>query len=105
MRSIGIMENGRTEEGDKSGPLEGDKLGRDELDRNTLLSILSEILKQQHKQALRGRIRDEKRFKLRLDAVRVYAYVASVYGSILKDKDLSEIIKRLEVLESNANQS
>jgi hypothetical protein len=81
-------------------PLGGPEIDGGELDRDSLLKMLTEILKQQHKQALGGRIRDEKKFKLRLDAVRAYAYVASVYGSILKDKDLSEILKRLEVLEN-----
>ena len=74
-----------------------------ELDRDSLLEMLTQILRNQHKKALGGRIRDEKRFKLRLDAVRVYAYVASVYGGILKDKDLSDILKRLEALEKNGN--
>jgi hypothetical protein len=85
-------------------PPMGTETQQEELNRDNLLQMLTVILKSQHKQALGGRIRDEKKFKLRLDAVRVYAYVASVYGSILKDKDLSEILKRLEVLESNAKQ-
>ena len=88
----------------ESAPLGGDIIAREEIDRSTLLAMLSEILKSQHSKALNGRIRDEKRFKLRLDSARVFAYVSSVYGSILKDKDLTEIERRLEVLEGNAKQ-
>ena len=84
----------------ESAPLGGDIIAREEIDRSTLLAMLSEILKNQHKQALGGRIRDEKKYKLRLDAVRIYGYLASVYGGILKDKDLTDIQKRLEVLEN-----
>ena len=86
----------------ESAPLGGDIIAREEIDRSTLLAMLSEILKSQHRQALGGRVRDEKKYKLRLDAVRVYGYLASVYGSILRDRDLSDIIKRLEALETNA---
>lgn len=74
-----------------------------ELGREELLLLLSEIVQKEHKKILHGRVRDEKTFKLRLDGVRCFAYLSSVYGSILKDKDLSEILKRLEVLENNAN--
>jgi hypothetical protein len=86
----------------ESTPLGGAEIDGGELDRDSLLKMLAEILRSQHTKALHGRIRDEKRFKLRLDAVRVCAYVASVYGSILKDKDLTEIERRLEALENAA---
>jgi hypothetical protein len=86
----------------ETAPLGGDIIAREEIDRSTLLAMLSEILKNQHRQALGGRVRDERKYKLRLDAVRVYGYLASVYGSILRDRDLSDIIKRLEVLENAA---
>ena len=87
-------------EGDKSAPPGAITA----IDRSTLLSLLSEVLKSQHTKVINGRIRDEKAFKLRLESVRVFAYVASVYGGLLKDKDLSDILKRLEALESNANE-
>lgn len=86
-------------EGDKSAP-PGDIT---ELDRGKLLSLLGEVLKKQHAKVISGRIRDEKAFKLRLESARVFAYVASVYGGILKDRDLSDILKRIEVLESNVD--
>lgn len=93
------------EESGEDSPLGGDEIAMKEIDRAALLEMLSIILRNQHKKALNGRIRDEKRYKLRIDGIRAFAYVASVYGSILKDKDLSDITKRLEVLESNANKS
>jgi len=73
-----------------------------EIDRDKLLNMLSEIVKTQHFKITKGRIRDPKNEKLRLENVRVLAYLCSVYNGILKDRDLSDIEKRLEVLE-NAN--
>ena len=74
-----------------------------EIDRTQLLSLMSEILRAQHKRALNGRVRNEKLYKLRMEAIRVFSYAASVYSGILRDKDLTDIETRLEVLESNAS--
>ena len=73
-----------------------------EIDRDKLLNMLSEIVKSQHFKITKGRIRDAKNEKIRLENVRVLAYLCSVYNGILKDRDLSDIEKRLEALE-NAN--
>ena len=73
-----------------------------EIDRDKLLNMLSEIVKTQHYKIKNGRIRDAKNEKLRLEGVRVLAYLCSVYNGILKDRDLTDIEKRLENLE-NAN--
>ena len=73
-----------------------------ELDRDKLLNMLSEIVKTQHYKIKNGRIRDAKNEKVKLDSVRVLAYLCSVYNGILKDRDLTDIEKRLEALE-NAN--
>jgi hypothetical protein len=77
--------------------------GKTAVDRSTLLTLLGEVLKKQHAKVLNGRIRNEKTCKLRLESARVFAYVASVYGGILKDKDLSDILKRLDALEETQN--
>jgi hypothetical protein len=71
-----------------------------EIDRDTLLNMLSGIVKTQHFKITKGRIRDAKNEKLRLENVRVLAYLASVYNGILKDRDLTDIEKRLEALEN-----
>ena len=75
-----------------------------EIDRTQLLSLMSEILRAQHKRALNGRVRNEKLYKLRMEAIRVFSYAASVYSGILRDKDLTDIETRLEVLEKNASE-
>ena len=80
----------------------GTLTGTLEIDRDKLLNMLSEIVKTQHFKITKGRIRDPKNEKLRLENVRVLAYLCSVYNGILKDRDLSDIEKRLEALE-NAN--
>jgi hypothetical protein len=74
--------------------------GGKSVDRSTLLTLLSDVLKKQHVKVQNGRIRDVKTFKLRLESVRVFAYVASVYAGILKDKDITDILKRLDALEA-----
>jgi hypothetical protein len=71
-----------------------------EIDRDKLLNMLSEIVKTQHYKIKNGRIRDVKNEKLKLESVRGLAYLCSVYNGILKDRDLSDIEKRLEVLEN-----
>jgi hypothetical protein len=81
-------------EADKSAPL-----GDIEIDRTHLLSLMSEILRAQHKRALNGRVRNEKLYKLRMEAIRVFSYAASVYSGILRDKELTDIEARLETLE------
>jgi hypothetical protein len=73
-----------------------------EIDRDMLLNMLSEIVKRQHFKIIKGRIRDAKNEKIRLENVRVLAYICSVYNGILKDRDLTDIERRLEALE-NAN--
>lgn len=88
------MSNKETEERDKSAPP-----GGIEIDRTQLLSLMSEILRAQHKRALNGRVRNEKLYKLRMEAIRVFSYAASVYSGILRDKDLTDIERRLEALE------
>ena len=92
------MEDRVNTEADKSAPL-----GDIEIDRTQLLSLMSEILRAQHKRALNGRVRNEKLYKLRMEAIRVFSYAASVYSGILRDKDLADIETRLAALE-NAKQ-
>ena len=71
-----------------------------EIDRDKLLNMLSEIVKTQHYKITNGRIRDAKNEKIKLDSVRVLAYLCSVYNGILKDRDLTDIEKRVEALEN-----
>ena len=89
------MEDKVNTEADKNAPP-----GGIEIDRTQLLSLMSEILRAQHKRALNGRVRNEKLYKLRMEAIRVFSYAASVYSGILRDKDLTDIETRLEVLEN-----
>ena len=88
----------------ESGLPYGGITGTLEIDRDKLLSLLGEIVQSQHKKITSGRIRDPRNEKIRLESVRVLAYLCSVYSGILKDRDLSEIERRLEVLE-NANKN
>lgn len=63
---------------------------------------MSEVIGSLQAKIQRGRIRDPPKEKLRLEAMRVLFYGMSVCNAILKDKELDEIKRRLEVLE-NAN--
>ena len=71
-----------------------------DLSRDELLILLSQVVRAQHFKITKGRVRDAKNEKIRLDSVRVLAYLCSVYNGILKDRDLSDIEKRLEALEN-----
>jgi len=97
------MANEETGEGDKSAP-PGGLSGTSQIDRNELLNMLSGILVLQHLKLKSGRIRDAKNEKIRLEALRGFSYLCSVYSSILKDKDLTDIGMRLEALENAKNE-
>jgi hypothetical protein len=73
-----------------------------DMDRDKLLSLMSEVIGTLQAKIQKGRIRDPPKEKLRLEAMRVLFYGTSVYNAILKDKELDAIERRLEVLE-NAN--
>lgn len=75
---------------------------RTEMDRDKLLSLLSEVIANLQTKIQKGRIRDPPNEKLRQEAMRVLFYGTSVYNAILKDRELDEIARRLAVLE-NAN--
>ena len=71
------------------------------LDRARLLNVLSAAIK--HAKVQHGRIRDVKNEKIRLERVRVLAYLCNVGNTVLKDKELTDIEQRLDALEQNAN--
>ena len=87
----------------ESGLPYGGITGSLEIDRDKLLSLLGEIVQSQHKKITSGRIRDARNEKIRLESVRVLAYLCSVYNAVLKDRDLSDIEKRLGALEHANN--
>ena len=70
-----------------------------EIGRDRLLNLLADVIQTQHTKITSGRIRDARNEKIRLESVRVLAYLCSVYNAVLKDRDLGEIEKRLEALE------
>ncbi len=88
----------KTENGFTYGGIDGSL----EIDRDKLLNLLADVIQNQHTKITSGRIRDARNEKIRLESVRVLAYLCSVYNAVLKDRDLSEIEARLEALE-NAN--
>jgi hypothetical protein len=69
------------------------------MERERILTLMSGVIETLEAKIQRGRIRDRTNEKLRLEAMRVLFYGMSVYNAILKDKEIEEIEKRLEVLE------
>ena len=69
------------------------------IDRDKLLSILTRVIKSLEFKIEKGRIRDLRNEKLRLEQLRVLFYGCSVANSVLKDKNAEEIDKRLTELE------
>jgi len=68
-------------------------------DREALLALLSTAIDSLRFKIERGRIRDIKNEKLRLEQLRVLFYGCSVANAVLKEKEALEIEKRIEELE------
>lgn len=73
------------------------------LERKEVLALLSRVIKAQETRIVNGRVRDVRNERVRLESVRVLGSVCSVFNNVLRDKDLSEIEKRLEALEHANN--
>jgi hypothetical protein len=68
-------------------------------DREALITLLSGAIDSLRFKVEKGRIRDIKNEKLRLEQLRVLFYGCSVANAVLKEKEALEIEKRIEALE------
>lgn len=70
-----------------------------QLDRDQLLDLLTGMLDEMYNKIMHGRVKDKNVFQSKVTALRAFSYGVSVYGSVLKDKDLDVINDRLDRLE------
>lgn len=91
------MKKGKGKAADK-GEAGGTRKGY--LTRETLLSLLTAAVQRTERKVLSGRIRNIDNEKLRLENLRCLGYLCSVYNNILRDNELSDIEKRLTILEN-----
>jgi hypothetical protein len=69
-------------------------------ERNTILELLSESITNIKKRIDKGRIRDEKKEKLKVEQYRALVYMCNTYNTILKDKQIDKMNKQIEEISS-----
>lgn len=69
------------------------------IDRDELIEMTSELLKKMHARCTAKRFRARADDNTWLAMVRAYSQCASVTASLLKDQELDELMKRIEILE------
>ena len=70
-----------------------------QMDRDALLDKLGSMLTEMYTKIMTGRVKDKTVFTAKVSALRAYSYGISIYGSVLKDRDLDRISARLDALE------
>lgn len=73
-----------------------------EINRDEILSILSEAILIQSKKVKRNRIVDVKKEKLRIENFRALIYGCNYYNNILKDKEVDKILEDFEIIKKSA---
>ena len=73
-----------------------------EIDRDEILSILSEAILTQSKKVKRNRIVDVKKEKLRIENFKALIYGCNYYNNIYKDKEIGKILESFEIIKHSA---
>lgn len=73
-----------------------------EINRDEILSILSEAILNQSKKVKRNRIVDVKKEKLRIENFRALIYGCNYYNNILKDKEIDRMLDDFEIIKNAA---
>ena len=71
------------------------------LSRDELLVTLSDIIKATKAKVINGRVRDPTHERIKTEILRACAYSIHIYSSILKDREISDIERRITELEQN----
>lgn len=66
--------------------------------RNLLLGKLYDMIESLETKITRGRIKDPKNEKIKVDQVRVFGYLCSIYNQVSKDVELDELKAEIEEL-------
>ena len=73
-----------------------------EINRDEILSILSEAILTQSKKVKRNRIVDVKKEKLRIENFKALIYGCNYYNNIYKDKEIGKILESFEIIKNTA---
>lgn len=68
--------------------------------RDNILNLLSESITELKKKAFTGRIKDEKKAKVKTDQFRALIYSCNVYNTVLKDKQIDIMQKDIETIKN-----
>lgn len=68
-------------------------------DRDEVLALLEDGIREAHRKVTSGRVRDAENEKVRQGWIRVLAYSANQYRQLKADKDLEQMREDLEALE------
>lgn len=67
-------------------------------DREEVLSLLDDLIRESHDKAMNGRVRDAENEKVRQGWFKTVGYLAGQYRQLKKDQDLDEMKEDLELL-------
>lgn len=69
-------------------------------ERDKILELLSESIKNIKHKIDKGRIKDEKKEKLKIEQYRALVYSCNTYNTILKDKQIDTMAKDIEIIKT-----
>ena len=69
-------------------------------DRDNFLFILNDAINYLHDKAIKGRIRDAKNERVKIDYFRALVYAISTANNVYKDKQLDQMEKDIEMLKN-----
>jgi len=75
--------------------------GKQYPERDEVLSLLNDGMKEAHRKVKSGRVYDAENEKVRQNWIRTLAYVAGQYRQLKKDEDIEELEERLTKLENS----
>jgi hypothetical protein len=78
---------------------ERDLADDDVTDRDEMLSLMEDAIREAHRKVQSGRVKSESKEKVRIQWVRALSYSVGQYRKLIKDRDLEEMNERLEALE------
>ena len=73
----------------------------DPSDREVILDLLEDGIREAHRKVESGRVYDPENEKVRIQWIRTLAYAAGQYRQLLRDKELDEFDERLSKLEDS----
>lgn len=71
-------------------------------DREEMLELLEDGIREAHRKVESGRVYDEEKEKVRIQWIRGLAYAVGQYRQLAKDKDLEEMKERLDALDGGS---